>query len=1006
MLDQVFMQILDMTAQGSIVIGAVLLIRLLLKGAPKVFSYALWGVVLFRLLCPVTLEAPVSIVPKLEPVSQSYTLTDTPVSVLSAGVAAYQAVGDVLNGGVDHQLVHTQIMDDTGKEQTVSVPWEDVWILFGQYVWLAGLLVMVVYSLMVYLRLRRKLIGSMAIEGNIYLTDHIQSPFVLGLFRPRIYLPSQLPPAERTYILAHEKHHIRRGDPVIKLIAYLALTLHWFNPLVWLAYRLFCKDMEMSCDEAVIRKLGSEIRSDYAASLLKLATGRRGVAITPLAFGEGDTGGRIRNLAKWKKPLIWVSILAGVLCAAAAVCLLTDPVENEVADILGKGYLCQQRTQTVKLTIPTKELPETVFSEKGCTWEDNGIRVGSVGATEFYLQQVRYANEGQDWLYVTVDCHYDLSKDSGKIYYPYTMEDDGTSSNSFQIANTSLYCGENVYEDAVKARGLGPDTRLWIYIATDVFRALWQMDCEVSFNVILNEINYIKYGANAGETLGETESVPLLKEEETPLDKAVSAAILSHYRKEKPDGLLQVESHKILAKEEVSGTPLAGSNEPTNLVTVYLVYLHMRYNVEGMTVEEGEGSYSPAVLTFSVDPYGGYSLTEHWEPEPGNYKESILKKFPENVVDIALDDAANGEELLKLCYPKALQYQSQHQSPDMLANLKKQYPQYFGLRTGKGLGVYLWQPQAGDFLCGLLPGRNMGYTQEELDALVGVPIPVMQQIVLSYQLPKNMIAVIPLQKTGGYAGITDWEKAKELFWGGYGTEDIVEWTPGEPVITSISSTEEESSYMFQTWLPGMDFSGLTQEVLQKVNEEWEHYDSLSVMEQMQSSHLWGTVYLTRDSWEQCTQMLGLPIQNPLAQVEGLEILPYFGSESTDPEVPANRVTVYANAATNRQISQITLRGGYRLDKVDISLTATVVPTAREYSTGAIYSGYRQFASQYMRTGSGHTVLAVLPVETGEYASMNAYWEADGALYDLHLVDRQTCSGDVLLEALKTILPQI
>ena len=326
MLDNIYMQVLDMSKTASIVILVVVLARLLLKKAPKVFSYALWAVVLFRLLCPVTFEAPVSIVPEMNSVSQGYTLSEESISVFGAGEAAYQAVGDALNGGLGIQHIRTTEKTETGMTKYVTTDWWSVWILFGQYVWVAGITAMLIYSAVSYLKLRKKLSVVVPLRDNIFIADDIKSPFVVGLFRPKIYLPCNLGDKEQEYIILHEQHHIKRLDHVMKALAFLALAIHWFNPLVWVAFVLASKDMEMSCDEAVIRKVDGDVRADYSASLLTLATGRRIIAGTPLAFGEGDTKGRINNLSKWKKPAVWVVLIAVVACAVLAVTVLTNPI--------------------------------------------------------------------------------------------------------------------------------------------------------------------------------------------------------------------------------------------------------------------------------------------------------------------------------------------------------------------------------------------------------------------------------------------------------------------------------------------------------------------------------------------------------------------------------------------------------------------------------------------------------------------------------------------------------
>lgn len=328
MLDKVFMDVLDMSITGTIVIAAVLLARFFLKKAPKVISYALWSVVLLRLLCPVSIEAPVSVMPEITPVEENYALTDAPISVVGAGVAAYQAVGDVLNGGIDIQHIPTTNRDALGNVEYVTADWGDVWILFGQYLWLAGMIVMACYSAVSYWKLRRQLAVKIKLRDNIYIADAISSPFVIGFMKPKIFLPTVLEETEQEYIIAHEQCHIRRFDHIIKALAFLTLTIHWFNPAVWLAFILASRDMEMSCDEAVIRKFGPEARADYANSLLALATGRRIIGAAPLAFGEGDPKGRIKNLAKWKKPVLWITAVLAVLCAVLSVCLLTDPQKD------------------------------------------------------------------------------------------------------------------------------------------------------------------------------------------------------------------------------------------------------------------------------------------------------------------------------------------------------------------------------------------------------------------------------------------------------------------------------------------------------------------------------------------------------------------------------------------------------------------------------------------------------------------------------------------------------
>lgn len=311
-----FSVILNMSMTGSVVILLIMLARLILKRAPKIFSYALWAVVLFRLLCPVAFTAPVSVLNALEPKVQEASESTSVIYFIPAEV----------NQNPDFTFVPAE-----NQSGTEPVPAEESahtrleLMTVASYVWLAGTGIMIAYSVIQYVRLRLKLIGAMAYRGNVYRADYIDTPFVMGILSPKIYLPSDVPMNERKYIIAHERHHISRFDHIIKLLAYSALCIHWFNPLAWAAFILAGKDMEMSCDEAVIRKMGSQIRADYSASLLRLATHKKIIAGMPLAFGEGDTKGRVMNMAKWKKPKLWVSLTCLLLCATILVACAVNP---------------------------------------------------------------------------------------------------------------------------------------------------------------------------------------------------------------------------------------------------------------------------------------------------------------------------------------------------------------------------------------------------------------------------------------------------------------------------------------------------------------------------------------------------------------------------------------------------------------------------------------------------------------------------------------------------------
>lgn len=327
-----FLMVLSMSGTASLVILLVLLFRLFLRKAPRVFSYALWAAVLFRLLCPVTVESPVGIIPSGMPVllerrlevADRLSVADRPGAPDSSGASNISSDPDTL--AVAEEAPDTGGITDSQEGRAAqSVTSLAGPLAIATAVWLCGAAGLLLYSLISLFQLQRRLLGATPLAGErqVWLTDHLSSPFVLGLFRPRIFLPSDLPKEERGYILFHERTHIRRLDPCFRALAWLAAVIHWFNPLVWLALYLAGKDMEISCDEAVLRNIGRDIRADYSSTLLRLSTGKR-LPIGPLAFGDGRLQSRIKHVLHYKKPALWVINLALITVLAAGTALATD----------------------------------------------------------------------------------------------------------------------------------------------------------------------------------------------------------------------------------------------------------------------------------------------------------------------------------------------------------------------------------------------------------------------------------------------------------------------------------------------------------------------------------------------------------------------------------------------------------------------------------------------------------------------------------------------------------
>ena len=310
---EIFQKALNMSIAAGWLILAVIALRLLLRRAPKRFRLLLWAVVGLRLALPWSIESALSLIPSAQTLPEGIMLERAPV--LDTGISS-------LNGAINpgFTAAFTPELGASANPLQVLLP-------IAAALWMLGAAAMLLWALVSWLRLRKRVREAVRLEENVYECE-IASPFVLGLFRPRIYLPFSLENGERELVLAHERAHITAGDHIIKPLGWLLLAAHWYNPLVWLAYALFCRDIELACDERVVRGLSLSDRADYSQALLDLSRPRGGVRACPLAFGESSVKGRVKSVLCYKKPAFWLVLLAVVVCVGAAVCFLTDPKEE------------------------------------------------------------------------------------------------------------------------------------------------------------------------------------------------------------------------------------------------------------------------------------------------------------------------------------------------------------------------------------------------------------------------------------------------------------------------------------------------------------------------------------------------------------------------------------------------------------------------------------------------------------------------------------------------------
>jgi beta-lactamase regulating signal transducer with metallopeptidase domain len=312
----ILIEIINMSISAGCVTLIVLLIRLLIKKAPKKYTYMLWAIVFFRFIVPFTIQLPVSAVPIApKPIPQSLAISEHPS--IQSGITV---IDSAVNSAIGGALATANNTNNIRSLQTVMG--------ISSIIWLAGAIVLLLYAIISYLQLKQKVRTAICASDNIYETDRIKTPLVLGFIHPKIYIPIGLDKQESQYAIQHEKTHIKRCDYLIKPLAFFVVAVHWFNPLVWVAYILMARDMEQSADENVIKQSDIDIRGAYANSLLNLSAKKSGL-LNPLAFGNTGVKARISNVLKYRKPALWVSILTIVFVATASVLLMGSAVGNK-----------------------------------------------------------------------------------------------------------------------------------------------------------------------------------------------------------------------------------------------------------------------------------------------------------------------------------------------------------------------------------------------------------------------------------------------------------------------------------------------------------------------------------------------------------------------------------------------------------------------------------------------------------------------------------------------------
>lgn len=418
-MEAAFIKALNLSISAGWLISAVILLRFLLKKAPKTVTVFLWALVAFRLVCPFSFESVLSLIPSAETVPEEILYSDAPA--IQSGIPALNSA------------VNPVISENLAPSMAESVNPLQI-ITFAAAVWLAGVAAMLIYAAVSCLKIKKKISEAVLLRDNIWMCDRISTPFIFGLIRPRIYLPSTVRKEDVEYVTAHENAHLQRRDHLIKPFGFLLLAVYWFNPLVWAAYMLMCRDIELACDERVIKNMGAEEKKGYLSALVNCSAPRRAASACPLAFGETGVKGRIKSALNYKKPAPWIILLACTACAVTAVCFLSNPLSADF-DIEDRGWnftiiQSQENGEVIYCSENEKEFyPEAeVISLSLSTEDDNRLVLLAISGAERKNAVIEYSINRR----TRGGNIYDLTRDDGATGYA-------------SVGKTEYYGGESEY---------------------------------------------------------------------------------------------------------------------------------------------------------------------------------------------------------------------------------------------------------------------------------------------------------------------------------------------------------------------------------------------------------------------------------------------------------------------------------------------------------------------------------------------------------------------------------
>lgn len=687
-MNEILLKLLNQSITASWLIIVVIVLRLFLKKAPKWLSCILWAIVAIRLLCPFSIESSLSFIPDAEPitfnaVSDTLDISDTSYMPYIQGIENNNNIASI-------DKVQNSITDMTAAVNfSAGNNRLNKGLFLAGIVWIIGFIGIFGFAFVSFCKIYYRVREAIPLQDNIWLCDMVGSPFIIGIIKPRIYLSSSISCEQIQYVLSHEQAHLKRKDHWWKAIGYFLLAVYWFHPLVWIAYLLFCRDIEFACDEKVIRDMDIDEKKAYSKALVSCSLQKRAVMVYPVAFGEVQVKERVKTVLQYKKPAFWVIAAVIVVCAAVAACFLTNPKKQDF---------------TIRIVIPAGSEEKFCYSHEEISPVKNRITMWAgegLSDTEVVLKPVKmdieqgelfqrsyhssYITPGMpikmdiekgEWFQIGVSVQNPTDKDmevfvcvKGVEVRIASKQSEDLSGDSSQIQyNNNWYDKKDLSEETIKwlnwYNSLSAEQQLAIsYIPQELDEQ--KIIGSVMETSQAEKEDIMQEVSQAAEKETTIQKVSFYNQEEEA-EKAISAAILEKNMASSHSNNYDLACCDFMLLETEILSDNLVEEESIQIVAYYGWALYQEYQISEEGIKNIWGSYLPIALTFEVDE-NGYKLKEYWQPREGSYFAlDVRSKFPKQVAEDGIDSQKFGMQQIQNCYKQAVQFGGLY--PDTIIN--------------------------------------------------------------------------------------------------------------------------------------------------------------------------------------------------------------------------------------------------------------------------------------------------------------------------------------------------